>query len=113
MAYKVKMDRVRRATQLMPFSARKGYDEALRVMESPKVSRKELCEDRLEMLDRVLWELREGDKITVVYFRRGEYEHRNGIFYKVDYSSRYLKVDEKRIPIDDICYIERIPEELS
>lgn len=113
MAYKVKMDRVRRAKQFMPFSALKGYDEALRVMESPKVSRKELCEDRLEMLDRVLRELREGDKITVIYFRGGAYEHRNGIFDKIDYSSRYLKVDEKRIPIDDICYIERIPVELS
>lgn len=113
MEYKVKMDRVRRAKQFMPFAALKGYDAALRVMESPEVSRKELCEDRLEMLDRMLQELREGDKITVIYFRKGAYEYLNGIFEKVDCFSRYLKVDEKRIPVDDICYIERIPEKLS
>ena len=61
-----------RAKQFMPFSALKGYEEALRAKEKIVVEKKELSEEQAAELDYRLHQIRKNDMVKVVYFDTDE-----------------------------------------
>ena len=96
-----KMPREERAKQFMPFAALKGYPEALRKKEKVMVSKVELSEDSVQVLNRKLRQVRKNDIITVVYFCKGEYL-KTGMVSRVDVTARVLKVVNTKIAFADI-----------
>ena len=91
-----------RAKQFMPFSALKGYEEALRTKEKIVVSRMELSEEKKEELNRKLLQVRKNDMITVVYFCKDEYLQMEGRVSRIDKDARILKLVNTRIAFSDI-----------
>lgn len=108
MAYREKMSREMRAKQFMPFSALKGYEEALRARERRPAPRKELTEEYLEGLDRKLRQIRKGDRVEVVFYAEGRYRKTAGTVSAVMPGAGLLQVDERKIPAGDICGLRKI-----
>lgn len=102
---RARMNRGNRAKQFMPFSALKGYEEALRREEKVRASQIELMEDYEEELDRKLQQIQPGDVITVTYYRNHEYQSVAGVVEKLNKSSRFLMIDETKIFFDRIYRI--------
>ena len=109
-----------RAKIFCPFSALKGYEEALRAKEKIVVSPIELSEDMKEMLDEKLHMLEDqlshgGHPIlTAVYFhpdpespgdsspRKGEYLELTGMAARLDLNARILQIVDTKIPLGDL-----------
>lgn len=106
------MPREERAKQFMPFSALKGFHEALREKERITVSRMELSDEMKEDLDRTLRALQIADIVTVVYFQRDEYVKITGMVSRIDLESKVLKIVNTKIAFRNIGSIE-IESELA
>ena len=101
-----KMSRQDRAKQFMPFSALKGYEEALRRKEKIVLPRMELSEEYQEVMDQELRKVKQRDIIEIVYYEKGEYLKMTGMVAKVDKDSRVLKIVDKKIGFDDLYAIQ-------
>lgn len=106
MEFRSKMSREERAKQFMPFSALKGYPEALREKERILVPRITLSDDYEEEVNRRLLTVRKGDVITVIYFSKGEYVKITGIVSLISRDLRILKIVNTKIPFQDIYDIQ-------
>lgn len=102
----MKMNRVDRAKQFMPFDALKGFREALAAKERIIVPKRDLSEEQKEELDRKLQQIVLNDIITVEYFADGEYIQVKGMVSRIDENSRVIKVVNTRIPFGDISDIQ-------
>ena len=102
------MTREDRAKQFMPFSALKGYEEALKKQEVVRVPKRELSEEYAENLDRKLRVVRQGDMVAVTYYYRGEYRKIMGLVSRVNATGGALTVVNTRIPFEDLYDIERV-----
>ena len=91
-----------RAKQFIPFSALKGYEEALRAKEKVVVPKMELSDEKKEELNRKLQQVQKNDIITVVYFHQNEYLQMEGMVSKMDKDARILKVVNTKIAFGDI-----------
>lgn len=115
-----RMPRADRAKIFSPFAAVKGYDEAVKNTERPRVNklqRLELEEEK-ERLNFVLCRLERGQTVTVTFFRRdpgpdgaggmaeGVYETVQGKVVKVDAAFQMLRLDTQNISFDDIWKIK-------
>lgn len=96
------MDRADRAKQFLPFSALKGYEEAIAERTKTKVERVLLGEDAQAELDRRLRALRIGDSVTALYYRDGEYVEATGRLSGIDRNERLLLIGEERVPVDEL-----------
>lgn len=94
-----------RAKQFMPFSALKGFEDALRAKEKVVVSKIELSQEMEEELDRKMHLLEKGKIATIVYFCNGEYLKVTGMVVRVDITSRLLQIVNTKIRFDDILDI--------
>ena len=104
------MTRQERAKQFLPFDAMKGLQEALRDREERKsrVCRRELAEENIEALGRILQNLRIGDLIKVEYYSSFHEIERKGMLEKLDMVGRYIVLAGERIMLDDIYKIQNI-----
>lgn len=102
MGHKYKMSQEDRAKQFMPFSALRGYEEALRRKEKMIAERRVLSEDAREELDSVLQQMEKGMSIKVQYYAAGEYVEKSGILSKIDLWERKLWMEDTKIDFDDI-----------
>lgn len=91
-----------RAKQFIPFSALKGYEDALRAKEKVVVPKIELSDEKKEELNRKLQQIQKNDMITVVYFHQNEYLQMEGMVSRIDKDARILKVVNTRIAFSDI-----------
>ena len=91
-----------RAKQFVPFAAVKGYEEALRAREKIVVEKIELSEEKKEVLNYKLRQVKKNDIITVVYFLKDEYIQIEGMVSRLDTDARVLKVVNTKIPFEDI-----------
>lgn len=96
------MERQNRAKQFMPFSALKGYEEALRKQEEDWILQPELLEDYQKELDCKLQQIEPGDQITVTYYCNHQYQERTGIVEKLNRQGRFMIIDEMKILFDRI-----------
>ena len=66
------MPRAKRAKQFLPFDALTGLREAIAAKERIIVPKRELTEDSIAEINKILTDLQKGQIITVVYY--GSYE---------------------------------------
>lgn len=102
-----RMTREDRAKQFIPFSALKGYEEALKKQEKVKAQKRELSEEYAETLDRRLRAVRPGDRAAVTYYDRGEYRRVTGLVSRLNIVIGMLTVGDTSIPFEDLYDIER------
>lgn len=103
---RAKMDRSNRAKQFIPFSPLNGLEEALEAMEAVKTDRILLAEDAQLELDAVLHTLRQGDRVSAVYYGDSCYRELCDELRALDLNSKTLLIGEKRIAIADLLAIE-------
>lgn len=103
---RVKMDRADRAKQFMPFDALKGLKEALREKEKMIVPKIELSDDRKQVLDYKLHQVKKMDMLTVVYFHNQQYLKITGIVSRMDASARILQIVNTKIEFENIYDID-------
>lgn len=97
-----KMTKEERAKQFMPFSALKGYTEALKKKEKIVVPKMQLSQEYQEELDWGLRQISKNDMVTVVYFYEGEYLELTGLVSRIDETARVLKIVNTKILFDDL-----------
>ena len=102
-----KMDRALRAKQFMPFAALKGYEAALRQKERVVHPPVLLGEDAQAELDRLLRQLRPGDRVTAVYYQAGDYLERTGLVSRIDADAKLLWVAGTPIPLSGLRCLSR------
>lgn len=101
------MDRENRAKQFMPFSALKGYEEALYREEQVIVPQKELSDEYMEELSRILQQLQPGEWICAEYYWNGFYKKISGTVSKIDLIYRYLWIGDKKIGFDSLKMLSK------
>jgi len=96
-----------RAKQFMPFKAVLGLDEALerKSLELGIVERRELSEEELLDLNDKFKDVKVGDTVIVTYFTQQGYKSPCDIVRGIDLNSRYIKLGDKKISLDDITEI--------
>ena len=99
---RAKMPVAERAKQFMPFSALKGFHEALIEKEKITIPKAEIAEDQAEIIERRLSTLKPMDQVSVIYYHGGEYVRVIGYVMKIDAGERLLTVAGNAIPIGDI-----------
>lgn len=102
-----KMDRENRAKQFMPFSALKGYEEALRQEEQIVVPQIEFSDEYMEELGRKLQQLQPGEWVCVEYYWNGIYKKISGSVRKIDLTYRYLWIDDVKIGFDSLKMLSK------
>ncbi|MDO5112433.1 MAG: YolD-like family protein [Clostridia bacterium] len=102
-----KMPVLERAKQFMPFAAVRGLDAALaqKERELERVEKRELFEETAEQLNETLCMLKKGMRLSVTYYGDGTYRQVTEAFGAVDAAARVLRLQNARIPLDDICSI--------
>lgn len=101
------MNRENRAKQFMSFSALKGYEDALDREEQIIVPQKELSDEYMEELGRVLQQLQPGEWICAEYYWNGVYKKISGTVSKIDLIYRYLWIDDKKIGFDSLKMLSK------
>lgn len=99
------MNRIDRAKQFLPFDALKGLREELekREKETLKCEKKELSEYEAGQINEKL-KRANGVNLQIEYYKNGEYVKIKGVA-KVNYSLKFLFIDEEKIFFDDISDI--------
>lgn len=97
-----RMKREDRAKQFSPFAALKGYEEAIQAQERQFSPPKQLSETRKAELDRILLQVKEGDLLTVEFYRHGRYETLHQPLVRLDRAARQLIFEEESVSIDTI-----------
>lgn len=101
------MDNAQRAKQFMPFSALKGFEEAIKAQERLKEPRVILGEDARQELNFKLQGIQPGDRVRAEYYYESCYVMVRGRVKKIDTLGRRIHLEEIKIPIDDLRDIER------
>ena len=98
------MPRSRRAKQFAPFQALKGLNEAIANKEKIITPRRELTEDSIVEINRVLIELTIGSLVTAVYYSNSQHEYQQltGYVKKIDPLCKYLQIGNISIAFSDI-----------
>lgn len=100
-----KMTQSDRAKQFMPFTALRGYEDALRKKEKIRVPRVELTEYAQERLNRRLLRIRKRDMVTVTYYHGGEYLQKTGMVAAFQPEYRRIRIVDTVISLDDLLDI--------
>ena len=104
------MNNSERAKQFMPFDALKGLKEALKEKEErrTRVDKKQLAEDVIEAISKVLQKIEPGYEIRIVFYAKGHYIDLQGTVEEKNVIYRFLKIGNERIYFDDILKIKII-----
>ena len=102
MANRSRMSTADRAKQFMPFSALKGFKEAIAEREKVVVDKIELSEEAGEKLDYKMHQIKKRDIVTVVYFKDDEYLKITGMVSRFDITARVITIVNTKISFDDI-----------
>ena len=100
------MDRAERARVFMPFAALKGYYDLILAQEDGQEVRRELDDETVAKISCKLNRINKGSSIEVEYYECGNYITEKGKVSRIDYSYKYLVVNEQKIWFDDNMDIE-------
>ena len=106
------MSRELRAKQFNPFDALKGLQEALKLKEyeHDRFLHGDLSEDKIQEISKTLLNLEKGNKIFLKYSYDNHEWQIEGIC-KINYNLKYIEIDNKKIPFDNILDIKQIKNE--
>lgn len=100
------MDRAERAKIFMPFAALKGYYDLILAQENGQEVRRELDDETAAKISDKLNRISKGSSIKVEYYENGNYLDEKGVVTIINYSYKYLVMNEQKIWFDDIMDIE-------
>lgn len=100
---RVKMPRIKRASQFAPFDALKGLQEAIKLKdyEHERVEKREISEEKAKKISDILICLTKNDILTVKYFDDGYYKTIQGKA-KLLIETQQIQVDGISISLDNI-----------
>ncbi len=103
----VKMPRSQRAKQFAPFDAVVGLRDALKEKERITELRKTISDDLCDENNRILKNLRVGDKVSVSYYcsLKERYIHISGHVNKLLFKKQKLYIENAEISFKDIYII--------
>ncbi len=90
----------------MAFQTLKGYDELLTSVNREKVNKKVLLEDKENIINSVLKNIKVNDLIKIIYYNKDTYFLKRGLILELNYLRRYLLIDNAKIFFKDIYVIE-------
>lgn len=96
-----------RAKQFAPFSALKGFEQALAAKETVSVSEAELSPDTADIINYELQHLHCAEEVTLIYYDNGTYRKITGLVSAIDTKDRFLKIAATIIPFDHIYSVTR------
>lgn len=97
-----------RAKQFMPFAALRGYYDLILEKEKFKEPRRELSEEQVEEISRVLRELECGKIVQVTFYKEDSYETIVGVVSKICIQEKILCVVKELINFDNIIDVRMI-----
>ena len=91
----------------MAFDALKGLQEALRDREArrTRVKKKELPEEQIERISKVLSRLRKDTTVDVTLYSKGHYIRIEGTVTEINHPYEYIKIGNERVYYDNIYKI--------
>jgi deoxyribodipyrimidine photolyase-like uncharacterized protein len=101
-----KINRAERAKLFMPFSALKGFEEALREKEKKVEEKKELLEDAANTLNEIFQTLKPNMLVTISYYNNDKYETITNTIKKIDKTKQLILIDDKQIAFQNILKIQ-------
>lgn len=96
-----------RAKIFAPFDALKGLREALREQERivVRMERKDLLPDQVEIIDRQLHNLKNGDLVEIIYYDGDTYVKKTGLISGIFPKEKQIRVVDTGISFEDIYSI--------
>lgn len=88
------------------FQGLKGYNESLNSVSKEKVNKKVLLEDKNNIVNNILKNIKVNDLIKIIYYNRDNYFLKRGLILELNYRRRYLLIDNAKIFFKDIYDIE-------
>lgn len=97
----------------MPFAALRGYYELIRQRERQTEPRRELPQERAELLSRKMSRVHKGSMVKITYYDKDAYQTAEGVVTAFEPVYRWITIVKTKIPLDDVWDIsgEGIPEE--
>ena len=98
------MNRQERAKQFMAFDALKGLQEELRLREErrSRVEKKQLSEEQIERISRLLLKVKQGSKVAIMYYCKGHYISVDSFISELNSFEKYIKLENKKVFFNDI-----------
>lgn len=97
-----KMSKENRAKQFMPFNALRGYYDLIKEKQRIKTDKKELSQDKADMLSYKMNNLQKGMMVKIVYYNIDHYDTIEGLVSKIDSTYKTITIVKTKINIDDI-----------
>ena len=98
-----------RAKQFLPFDALKGLQDALREKEIEYVEKRELTEESLEELSKILNQIEKENEIKVTYYINRQYKGVKGKVKEINLVKKKITLyDDTKICFEDILSIEKL-----
>lgn len=96
-----------KGNQYQSFAALKGFGKKIKEMEVETCDKKILSEESLEELNEKVMNLKKGDYIKVVYYKKNKYEEISDYFVSVDNINKILILSHFKISFLDLYNLER------
>ena len=100
------MDRAERAKIFMPFASLKGYYDLILAQEDGHEVKRQVDDETAAKISDKLNRINKGSSIKVEYYECGNYITEKGKVSRIDYSYKFLVVNEQKIWFDDIMDID-------
>jgi len=100
------MDRAERAKIFMPFARLKGYYDLIIAQEDGHEVKRQMDDETAVKNSDKLNCIKKGSSIKVEYYENGNYITEKGEISRIDYSCKFLVVNDQKIWFDDIMDIE-------
>ena len=95
-----------RAKQFMPFDSLKGFKEEISKRQKVVVKKRNLSEDDLINLNRLINIIQIGMIVTIEYYDCVDYIKLSGVVSKINLELRYICIVKTKIIIDNIIDIK-------
>ena len=95
-----------RAKQFMPFDSLKGFKEEISKRQKVVVKKRDLSEDDLINLNRLINIIQIGMIVTIEYYDGVDYIKLSGVVSKINLELRYICIVKTKIIIDNIIDIK-------
>ena len=102
------MSNLERAKQFMPFAALRGYDDVIEYASQDYENKKELSEEKSEIISKTLFKIKKGDMCKITYYAGGRYETLTGLISSIDTINKKIYLIKQPIAFEDIYEIDII-----
>lgn len=100
--------KLQRAKQFLPFDSLKGFYELIEKEEKQKDNKKELSEDILSNINKVMLNIKKNDNVLIKHYHNEKYIETIGKVKKIDKINKIIYLDNTKIYFDDVIDIKNM-----